>query len=201
MAAKLSVSDRERTPYVLLWTVARLYCNRALYKSHLGNNPQKQSYRTMSFAPTSPPPILGIHHLKLPTHSIAAKLAFYTTVLPFVHLPHLDHRHPSGELFGVLLQHTPTDLLIELRHNPTQATAQRGWDVITWSVKTHADLETWRAWLVSKGVECSRVLKGFQGWVLAAEDPDGAMVRWYCKESHEWDENVDIDERWIPSST
>ncbi|KAJ7441933.1 Glyoxalase/Bleomycin resistance protein/Dihydroxybiphenyl dioxygenase [Mycena galericulata] len=149
-------------------------------------------------AVTQPPPILGIDHLKLPTSSIATKLEFYTTILPFTHLAHFDHRHvDTGETFAVILQHTPTDLLVELRLNPAQAAAQRGWDAITWSVETRKDLETWREWLVSKGVECSRVLKGFKGWVLVAEDPDSARVRWYCKETHEWDENVDKDEKWI----
>lgn len=144
-------------------------------------------------APLQPPPILGIDHIKIPTSSIEAKLAFYTSTLSFTHLTHFDHRRAgSGELFGVMLQHTPTGLLVELRLNPAQATAQRGWDAVTWSVETRADLETWRTWLVSRGVDCSRVLKGFKGWVLVAEDPDGAMVRWYCKETHEWDENVDV---------
>jgi hypothetical protein len=91
----------------------------------------------------------------------------------------------------VILQHAPTGLLVELRLNPVQAAAQRGWDAVTWSVETHTDLETWRAWLVSRSVECSRVLKGFKGSVLVAEDPDGVMVRWYCKETYEWSEKVD----------
>ncbi|KAJ7458504.1 Glyoxalase/Bleomycin resistance protein/Dihydroxybiphenyl dioxygenase [Mycena latifolia] len=148
----------------------------------------------------APPPILGIDHLKLPTSSITAKLAFYTTVLPFTHLAHFDHRRTgTGELFGVILQHAPTGLLVELRQHPAQAAAQRGWDAVTWSVETRTELETWREWLASKGVECSRVLKGFKGWVLVAEDPDGAFVRWYCKETHEWDENADTDEKWLPS--
>ncbi|KAJ7137510.1 Glyoxalase/Bleomycin resistance protein/Dihydroxybiphenyl dioxygenase [Mycena crocata] len=150
--------------------------------------------------PTKAPPILGIDHLKLPTASLPAKLAFYTDILSFTHLEHFDHRRPnSGELFGVILQHTPTDLLVELRLNPAQATTQCGWDAITWSVGTRDDLETWRKWLTSKDVGCSKVLKGFKGWCLVAEDPDGAMVRWYCKETHAWDENVDKDERWLPS--
>ncbi|KAJ6567544.1 hypothetical protein B0H10DRAFT_2444888 [Mycena sp. CBHHK59/15] len=150
----------------------------------------------------APLPILGIDHLKIPTSSLTAKLAFYTTILPFKHLPHFDHRHPAspssdasstpgkGELFAVILQHAPTGLLLELRHHPTQAAAQRGWDAVTWSVATRADLEAWRTALVERGVECR--------WVLVAEDPDGAFVRWYCKETHEWDENVDTDQRWLP---
>ncbi|KAJ6546047.1 Glyoxalase/Bleomycin resistance protein/Dihydroxybiphenyl dioxygenase [Mycena vulgaris] len=147
-----------------------------------------------------PPLILGIDHLKVPTSSIAAKLAFYTSILGLTHLVHFDHRRSgTGELFGVILQHQPTDLLVELRHNPKQAVAQRGWDAVTWSVETRSDLERWREWLGSEGVECSRVLKGLKGWVLVAEDPDGAFVRWYCKETHEWDENVDTDEKWLPN--
>ncbi|KAJ7766978.1 Glyoxalase/Bleomycin resistance protein/Dihydroxybiphenyl dioxygenase [Mycena maculata] len=144
------------------------------------------------------PPTLSIHHLKIPTGSLSTKLEFYTTILPFTHLAHFDHRHAdSGDLFAVIIQHAPTALLIELRLNPAQAAAQRGWDSITWGVETRQDLETWREWLVSKGVECSTVLKGFRGWSLVAEDPDGAFVKWYCKESHEWDVHVDVDEKWV----
>jgi catechol 2,3-dioxygenase-like lactoylglutathione lyase family enzyme len=146
----------------------------------------------MTNTQTQPPPILGVDHIKIPTASVPAKLAFYTSVLSFTHLAHFDHKRPSGELFAVILQHAPTGLLVELRLNPAQAAAQHGWDAVTWSVESHADLETWRAFLGERGVECSRVLKGFKGWVLVAEDPDGAMVRWYCKETHEWDENIDV---------
>jgi catechol 2,3-dioxygenase-like lactoylglutathione lyase family enzyme len=150
---------------------------------------------------TQPPPILGIDHLKLPTNSLPAKLAFYTSILPFTHLTQFDHRHAdSNELFAVILQHPQTELLLELRLHPAQAAAQKGWDAITWSVETRADLETWRAWLVAHDVECSRVLKGFKGWVLVAEDPDRAMVRWYCKETHEWDSNVDSGELYVRQS-
>ncbi|KAF8172530.1 Glyoxalase/Bleomycin resistance protein/Dihydroxybiphenyl dioxygenase [Mycena galopus ATCC 62051] len=149
---------------------------------------------------TEPPPISGIDHLKIPTSSLDAKIAFYTSILPFTHLRHFDHKYArSSEVFAVILQHPQTQLLVELRLNPEQAAKQKGWDAVTWSVETRADLETWHTWLVERGVECSRVLKGFKGWVLVAEDPDGAMVRWYCKETHEWDENVDVDEKWLPS--
>ncbi|KAJ6468555.1 Glyoxalase/Bleomycin resistance protein/Dihydroxybiphenyl dioxygenase [Mycena vitilis] len=158
------------------------------------------SQATESQSPPTRPPILGLDHLKLPTSSLPAKLEFYTSVLPFTHLAHLDHRHAgSGTLFAVILQHPQTAVVLELRLHPAQAIAQRGWDAITWSVETRADLESWRAWLVSQGVSCSRVLKGFRGWLLAAEDPDGAMIRWYCKETHEWDANVDLDEKWLPN--
>ncbi|KAJ7208884.1 hypothetical protein GGX14DRAFT_395504 [Mycena pura] len=144
----------------------------------------------MSFpgAATAPPPILGIDHLKLPTASIPSRFAFYTTVLRDSSRSRTSRDAP----FAVILEHAPTALLVELRLNAAQAAAQRGWDAVTLSVATRADLETSRAWLVARGIECRRVLKGFKGWTLVAVDPDGAMVRWYCKETHEWDENVEV---------
>ncbi|KAJ7733023.1 Glyoxalase/Bleomycin resistance protein/Dihydroxybiphenyl dioxygenase [Mycena metata] len=146
-----------------------------------------------------PPVILGIDHIKIPTSSIPEKLAFYTDILSFAHLKEFDHRHDdTQELFGVILRQPQSGLLLELRLQPAHAAAQRGWDAVTWSVETRADLETWRRWLESHGIECSAVLKGFKGWCLVAEDPDGAMVRWYCKETHPWDENVDKDDKWLP---
>ncbi|KAK6984802.1 40S ribosomal protein S30 [Favolaschia claudopus] len=147
---------------------------------------------------SSPPSILGIHHLKIPTSNLTAKLTFYTTLLSFTHLPDFDHRRAdTNELIAVIVQHTPTRLLVELRINEAQAQSQRGWDAITWSVQTRADLERWREKLVEEGVECSRVLRGYKGWVLVTEDPDGAFVRWYCLETHEWDVNIDKDEKWL----
>ncbi|KAJ7601896.1 hypothetical protein DFH06DRAFT_1351889 [Mycena polygramma] len=147
---------------------------------------------TPAGSPTSLPQrphIVGIHHLKLPTSALPAKLEFYTSILPLTYLPHLDHRHAdSGELFGVILQQPQTALLVELWLQP----AQRRWDAVTWSVETHADLESCRVWFVECEVPCSRILRGFLAWVLVAEDPDGAMVRWYCNETHEWDPKVDV---------
>ncbi|KAJ7877489.1 hypothetical protein B0H13DRAFT_2668346 [Mycena leptocephala] len=139
-----------------------------------------------------PPPILGIDHLKLPTNSLPAKLAFYTSILPFTHLTQFDHRHAdSKELFAVILQHPQTELLLELRLHPAQAAAQKG--------GTRSRGASRRARTSRRGARGSSRMTS-SGWVLVAEDPDRAMVRWYCKETHEWDSNVDSGELYVRQS-
>lgn len=101
-----------------------------------------------------------------------------------------------------MLQHTPTSLLLELRHVPDRAEAQKGLDPITWGVGTRADLEEWGKWLDQHSVKRSRIFTGIKGWVMGAEDPDGRIVRLYVQdEDHEWTDHPDQDEYWLGSIT
>lgn len=118
-------------------------------------------------------------------------------MLPFKHLTHLDHYTPDHELFAVVFTHEETKLMVELRYNPEQASAQKGWDPITWGVQGPADLESWAQWLDTKGVKRSRVFTGVQGWLLACEDPDGRHIRLYTVEEHEWTVHPDKDDYWL----
>lgn len=36
-----------------------------------------------------------------------------------------------------------------------------------------------------------------KGWVMAAEDPDGKIVRLYTTEEHEWTTDVNRDTYWL----
>lgn len=149
------------------------------------------------------PPFLGIHHIKLPSAALDRTVAFYTTHLPFAHLPALDHTTTStagaaARTYAKILRHAPTGLTLEIRDDPAQAAAQRGWDPVTWAVPGRADLGAWRARLAAAGVPCSAVLRGFVGWVLVAEDPDGRRVRLYTREEHAPTPEVDVDEYWLP---
>ncbi|KAK9415857.1 putative Glyoxalase/fosfomycin resistance/dioxygenase domain-containing protein [Seiridium unicorne] len=97
-----------------------------------------------------------------------------------------------------MLQHEPTNLIVELRYVPPQAKAQKGWDPITWGVGTRKNLEEWAAWLDGHGVQSSKVLTGIKGWVMACEDQDGRIVRLYVEdEEHEWTDQPDKDEYWL----
>jgi hypothetical protein len=145
-----------------------------------------------------PPTIKGIDHLKLVVRSLTTTRNFYTTIFPFTHIPAYDHHTSSGGLFAQILTHPPTKLLLELRYNPDQVSAQRGSDPITWAVSTRKDLEEWARWLDEHSVPHSRVLMGLKSWVMACEDPDGRIVRLYVQdEEHEWTETPDQDERWL----
>lgn len=142
---------------------------------------------------------LGIHHLKLPANNLDKTLAFYTTHLPFTHLPALDHTDAStGAVYAKILTHAPSHTTIEIRDHPEQAAKERRWDPVTWAVEGRADLEEWRAYFASVGVLCSRVLTGAKGWLLCVEDPDGRRVRFYTREEHEMmTSGVDHDAYWL----
>jgi len=153
----------------------------------------------------------GIDHLKLPAKDIRKTLEFYTTVFPFTPCPEWDHRTPEGDLFAVMFKYEPTGLIVEVRKNEKQAEAQQGWDPITWSVESRADLDEWKAKFEKEGINHSKVFTGLKGWVLCANDPDGKLVRLYTKEEHEWSTNFDkgktfisailthkIDPYWLP---
>lgn len=176
----------------------------------------------MSTTSSSTPPsasFLGVHHFKFAATDIDRTVAFYTTHLPFTHLPHLDHKKPASApgpapastsqtttiggqskdtiTYAKILQHSPSSAILEIRHAPQRAIQDRGWNPITWAVRGRADLQDWHAYFVGVGVKCSRVLKGVKGWVLCAEDPDGRHVRLYTLEEHEMTSEVDRDEYWL----
>lgn len=142
----------------------------------------------------------GINHIKLPARDVLKTKDFYTDILGLEYLPALDHKDENGNLFAVMLQFpkgSATTFWIEIRHNVAQAEAQKGWDPVTYGVRSKKDLENWKAFLESKGVACSRVFTGLQAWVLCVLDPDGKIVRLYCDETHDWTTEFDVDEFWL----
>ena len=121
----------------------------------------------------------GVNHLKLPCNDILTTGAFYEKLLPFTRIHEYNHYTPDHRLFAIMLQHQSTNLIIELRHVPSQAEAQKGWDPITWGVGTRADLEEWAAWFDEYRVRRSKIFVGIKGWVMCHEDPNGRIVRLY----------------------
>lgn len=97
-----------------------------------------------------------------------------------------------------MFMHEPSKLIVEIRYEPSQAAAQKGWDPVTYGVGTRKDLEKWGRLLDSKDVRRSRIFAGIKGWVMACEDPDGKIVRLYVEdEEHEWTDHPDQDEYWL----
>jgi catechol-2,3-dioxygenase len=139
----------------------------------------------------------GINHIKIPATDIFKTRNFYADILGLEYLPALDHKSKDGDLFAVMLhfpQGSATQHWIEIRLNPAQAEAQKGWDPVTYGVRTRKDLDDWKEFLESKSVTCSRVFTGLQAWVLCALDPDGKIVRLYYDETHEWTTKFDHDD-------
>ena len=101
-------------------------------------------------------------------------------------VPEIAYRNERGELFSLFFRHTMSNLIVEVCWNTKQATAQVGWDPITWSVDIRSDLEDWGAWFDQHGVKHSRVFMGVENWFMMAEDPDGKFIRLNTEEEHEW---------------
>ena len=145
------------------------------------------------------PPTWGINHLKLPATDVIKTKDFYCDVVGMEYIPHFDHRNEKGDLFAVMvyLAHRSGKILIEFRHNESQAKAQEGWDPITFGVRGRKDLEEWQKWFEKNEIRCSRVFTGLKAWLLCALDPDGKIIRMYTDEEHEWTTNFDHDDFWL----
>lgn len=97
-----------------------------------------------------------------------------------------------------MFTHKSTSLIVEVRYEPTQAAAQKGWDPITWGVGTRKDLQEWAQWLDQWKVNRSPIFTGIKGWVMSCEDPDGRIVRLYVEdEEHDWTDHPDKDDYWL----
>jgi len=154
--------------------------------------------QTPATKPDGPRSFNGVNHLKLASSDIWKTHDFYTKIFHFTPLPHYNHYTPEHKLFAVMFEHTPTKLIVEVRYEPTQAAAQKGWDPVTWGVGTRKDLEEWGRWLDANGVKRSKILTGIKGWLMACEDPDGKHVRLYVEdEKHEWSDHPENDDYWL----
>jgi catechol 2,3-dioxygenase-like lactoylglutathione lyase family enzyme len=81
--------------------------------------------------PSRPQSFMGVHHLKLATADIPKAIDFYTSILPFEHVLHYDHKDENDTLYAAILSYATANLLLEVRKNSQQAAAQEGWDPIT----------------------------------------------------------------------
>jgi hypothetical protein len=153
---------------------------------------------TESTQPPKPSSFRGVDHLKLASFSIEKTHEFYTKILPFTSQPQWDHFTPEHKLFAKIVKHESTNLILEIRYEPTQAEAQRGWDPITWGVGCRKDLEEWERWLDFWKVKHSRILVGIKSWVMAFEYPDGKFVRLFVQDDeHELTDHPDRDQYWL----
>ncbi len=143
------------------------------------------------------PRIHSIHHLKFAVADLARAQAFYEGVFEAKRLTHFDHKRPDGELFAIIMDLPNLGTMLELRRNPGQAAAQKGYDPVTFSVQGVADLDAWAAHLDSLGIEHSPVLAGMIGWLLVVRDPDGRVLRFYTLDTHGPEVPMSYDADWL----
>lgn len=128
---------------------------------------------------TLPPPIVAVHHLKLPVRDIDRSREWYESVVG-LHV-HTEFPDDDGVVRGVA--GTLTDpsgsvvIALALRQNPDVAAGISGFDVLALSAADRADLEAWADHVAARGFERPRIQDGENGAILFLHDPDGLEIR------------------------
>ena len=143
------------------------------------------------------PAIKGIHHLKFAVTDLDRSTAFYGAALGASRRTELDHRDGEGGLYAVILDVPGLGTQLELRLDEARARREAGFDPITLSVATRADLEQWQRHFAAVGVAHSGVLAAWVAWILVFEDPDGRRLRLYSDELHGLEVTPSRDPRWL----
>jgi catechol 2,3-dioxygenase-like lactoylglutathione lyase family enzyme len=138
-------------------------------------------------SPPDPPPLDGLHHLKIPVTDPAAAAGWWERLLGATRVPQWDHVGDDGTLFGVLIQVPGLPVPVELRRAHGSAAAVAGFDPITLAVADRRTLERWAQHAGRLGIANSGVLRGALGWFAAFRTPDGLMLRMHTREQHDWD--------------
>ena len=149
----------------------------------------------------APPPLQGIHHLKLPVSDLDASLAFYERAFGARRIPEADHRRGSdGSLYAYILAVPGLGTALELRLDPHRAERHRHFDPVTIAVRDRATLAAWDEYLTSQGIVHSEVITAIQAWLIVVPDPDGHRLRLYTLETHGPELTPDEDNPWVRST-
>lgn len=148
-----------------------------------------------------PPPLRGIHHLKLPVSDLNASLAFYERAFGARRIPEADHRRASdGSLYAYILAVPGLGTALELRLDPERAARHRLFDPVTIAVRDRATLDAWDEYLTGQGIVHSEVITAIQAWLIVVPDPDGHRLRLYTLETHGPELTPDEDNPWVRST-
>ncbi|MEU7141506.1 VOC family protein [Nocardia sp. NPDC046473] len=129
----------------------------------------------------------GIHHLKIFVTDLAADLAWWTAVVGARRDPQLDHRTSDGEVFAHIVHIPGVEAPVELRLNRDAAERTATLDPVTFAVGTRDHLDILANRLDTLGIAHSAVLRGMLGWLLVVRSPSGLSVRFYTRQTHNWD--------------
>ena len=139
----------------------------------------------------------GIHHLKFAASDLERSLAFYERALGGRRIAEWDHVREDGTRYAIILEVPGLGTRLELRLDPAQAAAQRGFDPVTIAVQDRAALATWAGYLDEVEIEHSPILAAIQAWLIVLADPDGRRLRLYTLETHGPEIAPDADSPWI----
>jgi catechol 2,3-dioxygenase-like lactoylglutathione lyase family enzyme len=125
----------------------------------------------------SAPPLLGLHHLKLPVSDLDASIDWYKRVFDAEYLAQFDHVDGSGVRYAVIINVPGLPVPVELRWAPKAANEIRGYDPIDLAVDSVDALQEWTTHLDGLGVDHSPVITGGAGHLMVLADPDGIFIR------------------------
>jgi catechol 2,3-dioxygenase-like lactoylglutathione lyase family enzyme len=125
-----------------------------------------------------PPPLAGLHHVRVPARDLDADRDWYVETLGFASV--LEYEL-EDELVGISLIH-PSGLTIALHHAPAQADALAGFTLLALDVGNHSLLENWEKWLERRGVVHTRIGEGPLGWHIELREPNGMFIELHTGE-------------------
>jgi catechol 2,3-dioxygenase-like lactoylglutathione lyase family enzyme len=146
------------------------------------------------------PPLIGIHHIKIPVSDLDRSLRFYETAFGATRIPQWDHRSEhDGTLYAYILDFPGLGCKVELRLNPRAARRLKYFDTVTIAVKDRATLALWATHLAEKAIPHSPVITAIQAWLIVVEGPDHYRLRLYTLETHGPEVEPDEDNPWLSS--
>ncbi|HLX87545.1 MAG TPA: VOC family protein [Acidimicrobiales bacterium] len=134
-------------------------------------------------ADNAPPPLNGIHHVRLPVSDVVTSCDWYG-LLGFE--PVLDYEE-EDQLVGVALRH-PSGITLGLHLAPDRASALAGFCPLALEVDGQAALEDWLEHLDRQGLQHSPVQEGHLGLFAEVADPDGLVVQLHTADHPSADE-------------
>jgi len=126
------------------------------------------------------PPLLQIHHVKLPVSDLPASRDWYRRILGFeVEIEFAE----DGELRGLAMTDRDHTLRLALRLDPARAAALSGFDPVALAVPTREDVQAWAEYLDTAGQQHGGVVTGHNGGsvLVGLHDPDGIEIRLYAE--------------------
>jgi len=126
---------------------------------------------------SSTPPIVGVHHVRLPVTDVFESRDWYMKVFGFE--PILDFEEEKRVL-GVVLEH-PCGITLGLHSEPERAVAWRHFAAVAFCVGGYEELKSWCAYLDNIGVQHSSMNESHIGWSTQVADPDAILVQLHTR--------------------
>ena len=122
--------------------------------------------------PAVTPPIVGLHHVRLPVSDVLRSRDWYIAVFGFEPLMLVEE---EDRVVGVVLVQR-SGLTLGLHDAPELARALEGFCPIALSVAAVDDLRRWCDRFDALGVGHALPCEGHLGWYVAVPDPDGLVI-------------------------